>query len=398
MERCDRWTILRIIEVILVVACLIFKRVTDDEARSLSLYLQKRSREWSWLNNIIWDRVGSSVADATFGGYTIITVALLFGKIFGELPTRKRVMEWTFLFVGAVLFITIGSLAFASIESIHGNLIDNAAIMGTLALVTGALFLLDMGSPKKRKSPPPAQIQQVQTETIEVKKKLQEPDISAQTKEQSYPQKKSITEQVYDIEREVQAAERTTRIQPAERDERKKVTKEIKNNVIRNGEYRNGEHRNGDYRNGTAHKIETTPKSSPPKETQPQQSPSTRNYIGYKPMQEDEFDIPKRFGIYGKDVTDYGGDSDETASIPPKVELHTPVWSNIRKERVKKYYIPTAILPQRIMHRPNSLSDTPPSGPLDPGFVQYTAEHWDDRKRNGTKTPKTSPNDSPTDV
>ncbi|XP_066153405.1 uncharacterized protein [Euwallacea fornicatus] len=343
MERCDRWTILRIIEVILVVACLIFKRVTDDEARSLFYYLQKRSREWGWLNNITWDRVGSSVADATFGGYTIITIALLFGKIFGELPTRKRVMEWTFLFVGAVLFITIGSLAFASIESIPRDLIDNAAIMGTLALVTGALFLLDMGSPKKRKSSPPAQIQQVQTETIEIKKKLQEPDISAQTKEQTYPHKKSITEQVYDIEREVQAAEKTTRIQPTERDEKKKVTKDIKNNVIRNREYRNGEHRNGEhrngehrneeYRNGNVHKIETTPKSSPPKETQPHQSLSTRSYIGYKPMQEDEFDIPRRFGIYGKDVTDYGGDSDETASIPPKVELHTPVWSNIRKGR-----------------------------------------------------------------
>lgn len=50
-------------------------------------------------------------------------------------------------------------------------------------------------------------------------------------------------------------------------------------------------------------------------------------------MQEDEFEVPQRFGIYGKDVTDYGNETDETASIPPKIELHTPVWGNIRKGR-----------------------------------------------------------------
>jgi len=56
-------------------------------------------------------------------------------------------------------------------------------------------------------------------------------------------------------------------------------------------------------------------------------------YIGYKPMQDDQFEVPKRFGIYGKDVTDYDNETDETASIPPKIELHTPVWGNIRKGR-----------------------------------------------------------------
>lgn len=54
-------------------------------------------------------------------------------------------------------------------------------------------------------------------------------------------------------------------------------------------------------------------------------------------MKDDDFDIPRRFGIYGKDVVDYETDTDETASIPPKIELHTPVWSNIRKGRNTNY-------------------------------------------------------------
>lgn len=52
------------------------------------------------------------MADATFGGYLIITVALLLGKIFGEIPTQRRIMEWVFLGVGAVLFIVLGKREF----------------------------------------------------------------------------------------------------------------------------------------------------------------------------------------------------------------------------------------------------------------------------------------------
>jgi len=53
--------------------------------------------------------------------------------------------EKFFLGMGALLFIIVGSLVYASLDSVPTGLVDNAAVLGTLALVTGLLFLLDIG-------------------------------------------------------------------------------------------------------------------------------------------------------------------------------------------------------------------------------------------------------------
>lgn len=82
--------------------------MTDEEAARLFLYLQKMSREWSLLNNVTWGRIGAALGDAAYGGYVIITIALLIGKLAGELPTAKRAAEITFLLIGATLFIILG--------------------------------------------------------------------------------------------------------------------------------------------------------------------------------------------------------------------------------------------------------------------------------------------------
>jgi hypothetical protein len=47
--------------------------------------------------------------------------------------------------MGALLFIIVGSLVYASLDSVPPDLVDNAAVLGTLALITGLLFLLDIG-------------------------------------------------------------------------------------------------------------------------------------------------------------------------------------------------------------------------------------------------------------
>lgn len=45
-------------------------------------------------------------------------------------------------------------------------------------------------------------------------------------------------------------------------------------------------------------------------------------------------DFPRSFGIYGRDVVDAGSETDDTEiRMPPKMETHSPVWSNIRKGR-----------------------------------------------------------------
>lgn len=78
------------------------------------------------------------------------------------------------------------------------NLVDNAAILGTLCVVTGALFLLDMGGPKAKKDVPPAQIQQGKNGKTTAQ---QNPDIDVRTSYNGERAGRSITEQVYDIER-----------------------------------------------------------------------------------------------------------------------------------------------------------------------------------------------------
>lgn len=87
---------------------MICKTVSDDEARRLFLYLQKISREWSLLNQVTWDKYGSSAADATYGGYVIITFALMIGKLTSELPTTKRISEYILLTIGLILYAVLG--------------------------------------------------------------------------------------------------------------------------------------------------------------------------------------------------------------------------------------------------------------------------------------------------
>lgn len=88
--------------------CLTYKRVTDDEASRVFVYLRRISREWSLLNNITWSRVGAALGDATYGGYLIITFALFIGRLCGELPTRKRITEYILLSLGTILFVVLG--------------------------------------------------------------------------------------------------------------------------------------------------------------------------------------------------------------------------------------------------------------------------------------------------
>ncbi|XP_022921051.1 uncharacterized protein [Onthophagus taurus] len=147
----DRWTFLKLLELIFVVSCLICKRVTDDETSRLFLYLQKLSREWSLLTSVTWDKIGSSVADATYGGFSIVTTALFIGKLVGELPNGRRITEIILLLVGTVLFIVLGALELAALENLPKDLVDNAAVLGSLSLATAFLFLLDLTGPKGNK-------------------------------------------------------------------------------------------------------------------------------------------------------------------------------------------------------------------------------------------------------
>ncbi|VEN41570.1 unnamed protein product [Callosobruchus maculatus] len=279
----DRWTFLKLVEVALVIVCLTFKRVTDDEATRLFLYLQKLSRQWSLLSNVTWSRVGAALADATYGGYLIITAALFIGRLAGELPTKTRVTEYVLLGVGTVLFITLGSLSYAALDSVPPDLVDNAAVVGTVSLVTAGLFLLDMAGPKAKKT-----TGSTQTKTRRLTLTSIEP--------------KRIPRPTFDVEREVERSERT-QIESVD----SKTGNGVKNGGVSNGNAKNNNKR--------------------------EESEARKNGKGYHQMKDD---LPKRFGIYGKDATDgFGSETDDTEELrmPPAMESHSPVWSNIRKGR-----------------------------------------------------------------
>ncbi|XP_017882215.1 uncharacterized protein LOC108626191 [Ceratina calcarata] len=148
----NRKVFIRIIEVILCIACVVALRVTNDESRRVFHYLRSRSREWSLLNNVTWGAIGAALATATCGGYIIITTGLLIAAATGELNGRKT--EIFFLGLGVILFGIVGALSMASIENVPEDLIDNAAVFGALCLVTALIFIADllMSTPKKKTS------------------------------------------------------------------------------------------------------------------------------------------------------------------------------------------------------------------------------------------------------
>lgn len=145
----NRKVFIRAIEVLLCVGCVVALRVTDDESRRVFHYLRNRSREWSLLNNVTWGTIGAALATATCGGYVIITAGLLVAAATGELTGRKT--EIFFLGLGVILFGIVGALALASIESIPEDLIDNAAVLGALTLITALIFIADLLIPPRRK-------------------------------------------------------------------------------------------------------------------------------------------------------------------------------------------------------------------------------------------------------
>ncbi|KAK7865485.1 hypothetical protein R5R35_002355 [Gryllus longicercus] len=137
---------------ILCIACIVYKRVSDDEGRRLRTRQEKQNYEWPLLRYITWEQNGSSYADITYGSYVLITAGLLIGYLSGEL-TKGRNMESFLLTFGALLFIAVGSLELAALDSVPDELIDNAAILGVVSLITGALFLIDLSlSGKRRKA------------------------------------------------------------------------------------------------------------------------------------------------------------------------------------------------------------------------------------------------------
>ncbi|KAK4873713.1 hypothetical protein RN001_013073 [Aquatica leii] len=325
----DKWALLKVFEVGFAIACLVAKRVTDSEATRLFLYLQKLSREWSLLNNVTWDKVGAAVADATYGGYVLITLGLLFGKIAGEIPTSRRVLETFLLGIGALLYIILGSLEFAALDSVPPDLVDNAAVLGSLSLITAVLFLIDLGGPRAKKT-------------------------------SSKPLK-------------IEVASKPLSVSPNEQDPESLQNKEIKMLEEFSKQAKTDKNKTKRDLNGFDFKV------SNPGEFRPTQN-------GYKKIKEGR-ESGRKFDIYGKDVPNQDVPNGAKDNENGDFDKHSPVWSQIRKGNYGKYDI---VLPPHLYMQNDSPdgSRTQPSSPSDPGYVQYTAKRWGQQSQ---KTPRHSP-------
>ncbi|RVE45384.1 hypothetical protein evm_009956 [Chilo suppressalis] len=180
MAVCDKWVALKIVEFAACVACLVAKRVSSDDEARLALLLQKLSREWSLLTSVTWDSAGGAFADAVYGGYVIITFGLLIARVFQEIPRGRRLLEGFFLGIGLLLFLILGGLELASLDSVPKNLIVNASVLGSLSLLVAALFLIDLMGPRVYTA---THHSQTETVTAVVTAKAEkEPELPAATK------------------------------------------------------------------------------------------------------------------------------------------------------------------------------------------------------------------------
>uniref|UniRef100_A0A2A4K5N1 MARVEL domain-containing protein n=1 Tax=Heliothis virescens TaxID=7102 RepID=A0A2A4K5N1_HELVI len=148
MAVCDKWVALKIVEFLMCVACLVTKRISQDDEARLALLLQKLSREWSLLTSVTWDSVGGAFADAIYGGYVIITFGLIVARVFQEIPRGRRILEGYFLGFGMLFFLILGGLELASLDSVPRSLVTNASVLGSFSLIVAALFLIDLMGPR----------------------------------------------------------------------------------------------------------------------------------------------------------------------------------------------------------------------------------------------------------
>ncbi|XP_013199622.2 uncharacterized protein LOC106142421 [Amyelois transitella] len=148
MAVCDKWVALKIVEFLMCVACLVTKRISQDDEARLALLLQKLSREWSLLTSVTWDNVGGAFADAVYGGYVVITFGLILARIFQEIPRGRRILEGFFLGIGMLFFLVLGGLELASLDSVPYKLVTNASVLGSFSLIVAALFLIDLMGPR----------------------------------------------------------------------------------------------------------------------------------------------------------------------------------------------------------------------------------------------------------
>uniref|UniRef100_A0A182TGF4 MARVEL domain-containing protein n=1 Tax=Anopheles melas TaxID=34690 RepID=A0A182TGF4_9DIPT len=141
--------VIKFLELLGCVACVITKIITDHESRRVFVRNQKLSREWSLIHNITWSSGGNAFTNIVYGGYTIVIALMLITRCV-DAKSRPTLFEKIVLSLGTLLFFAAGGLVFASIDQVHPDLHDNAIILGCLSFFVAILFVIDLADPLAR--------------------------------------------------------------------------------------------------------------------------------------------------------------------------------------------------------------------------------------------------------
>ncbi|KAI9577770.1 uncharacterized protein LOC119641278 isoform X2 [Glossina fuscipes] len=132
----------KVMQLIICVAALIYKKLTDNKARMIFLRNRKTSNEWNLLQNVTWSQEGSDFSIFAYAGYTYIIAVCLLARLM-NLHKKASTTDILLMRFGVIIFLLQGILVFYSVEYVPDEIRLNALILGSLSFLTCGLFLLE---------------------------------------------------------------------------------------------------------------------------------------------------------------------------------------------------------------------------------------------------------------
>ncbi|XP_075973859.1 uncharacterized protein LOC142975088 [Anticarsia gemmatalis] len=421
MALCDKWVALKIVEFLMCVACLVTKRVSQDDEVRLSLLLQKLSREWSLLTSVTWDTVGGAFADAVYGGYTIITFGLIIGRIFQEIPKGRRILEGYFLGFGMLFFLILGGLELAALDSVPRNLVVNASVLGSFSLIVAALFLLDLMAPRIYTATSHSQTDPLSSPMAQKKVSI----ISSPNMNGHLPAEKTnganghVPERPKDLDLEKNVHDKDTTNEEITILEQSKTGYPRFDDTLEKDELQKSKF--GSLRNGmeTGNYVRLSDPLSIPDRFHYEQELAKfnekylrdylDNFAGKLSVREDYLPEPQTpvfakvktgrlKGLYDEMSPSYEQKRSKSPTPPNKAKtVPSPTLQQLEdylrgSTRSKRADTPALFPMEPIEEKDNADTEGRASGtPTDPGYVQYTAGRWSDKGQRDLRTPRHSP-------
>ncbi|KAM7344465.1 uncharacterized protein ACRADG_011196 isoform 2-T2 [Cochliomyia hominivorax] len=139
MSQSGRNISFKILQLIICIGALIFKKITDNKANMISKINQKTSNEWNLLQNVTWSSEGNDYSIFTYAGYTFIISVCLMDRLINYKKKSTKTDAY-FLRFGVLIFLI---QVFYSIDYVPSDIRVNALVLGSLSFLVGMLFFLE---------------------------------------------------------------------------------------------------------------------------------------------------------------------------------------------------------------------------------------------------------------